>query len=125
MKLTSLPYPFISWYWQSYADGCECPSYVRYDQQSEYGCSHWEYWNGHGDIVMDELKPWLFENKSLDEIQVLLAKWINDENDINKRYNEYYTQTIKDITKEEEVKYEGTPPSDGFDLSSFILTSCG
>lgn len=98
-KLTTLPYPFIEWYWLNYADGNECPSYERYDRQSEYGCSQYEYWNGHGDIVMSELKPWLIKHKSLTDIHTLLERWITVENSVNKQYNEYYTQMIEEIER--------------------------
>ncbi len=80
MKLETLPGEFVCWYWVVYTDGCECPSYMRHDRQSEYGCSLNEYIDVYVDEVLAELTPWIIENKSNEEIEKYLHIWIDEVN---------------------------------------------
>ena len=96
-KITQLPVPFVLWYWDHYCDGYECPSYVVYDQQAEYGCSRSEYEIYHGDIINEEVKEWMVTNLSTEKILELLDKWIADVKAISERYNSYYIQAKKEV----------------------------
>lgn len=96
-KMTQLPVPFVFWYWDYFCDGYECPSYMVYDQQSEYGCNKSEYTNYCGDIIHAEVKEWMIEHLSNEKIIELLNKWEEDLTASYERYIEYYFQTKKEI----------------------------
>lgn len=95
--LNTLPVPFILHYWDFYADGYESPSYIRYDRNAEYGCSRIEYANMYGDTLFLELKNWLLENKTIEDIESLLGEWIGVVRGYMKLNEEYYTRTLADI----------------------------
>ena len=96
-KITQLPVPFVLWYWDHYCDGNECPSYIKYDQQAEYGCSQIEYTNYHNDIIHEEVKEWIIQNLSTERILELLDKWVECVKANSDRFIEYYNQTKKEI----------------------------
>ena len=98
-ELNTLPMTYLLWYWDLYADGYECPSYIRYDKQAEYGCGRYEYANFHQDIICAELKTWMLDKKSLEDILSMLDDWKSCMDESYKRESEYYSYTVEEIKK--------------------------
>jgi len=98
-ELTSLPCPFILWWWENSYNEHACPSYIKYEFHSEYGCTMPEYMNDHSDIVISEVKPYMLGRFTTGEIKELLDKWNEHVKSHYEILNEYYQRTLNEIEK--------------------------